>query len=39
MYIAKNSVETLGGKVWFSSVENVGSTFFIDLPLKAVAKS
>ncbi len=38
MYITKSSVEQLGGRVWFESQEGVGSTFFIDLPLKAVTK-
>ena len=38
MYITKSSIEQLGGKVWFESQENKGSTFFIELPLKAVVK-
>lgn len=33
LYIVKNAVEKLGGKVWFESEENKGSTFFVSLPL------
>ncbi|HNX10706.1 MAG TPA: ATP-binding protein [bacterium] len=38
MYITKSSIEQLGGRVWFESKENEGSTFFLDLPLKATIK-
>lgn len=37
LYIVKNAAEKLGGKVWFESEENKGSTFFVSLPLKATA--
>ena len=31
LYIAKNIVEQLGGKIWFKSIENVGSVFSFSL--------
>lgn len=34
LYIAKSIVEQAGGKLWFESVENSGSTFFISMPFK-----
>ena len=33
LYIAKSAIETLGGKIWYESKENVGSTFYFSLPL------
>ncbi len=33
LFIAKNIIEAHGGKVWFESKENEGSTFFFTLPL------
>lgn len=35
MYIVKSIVDHSGGKVWFESEENKGTTFFVDLPVKA----
>jgi PAS domain S-box-containing protein len=32
LYLVKGLVDTLGGKVWFKSVENKGSSFFFSLP-------
>jgi signal transduction histidine kinase len=32
LYIAKNIVEQSGGKIWFQSKENVGTTFSFSLP-------
>jgi two-component system sensor histidine kinase VicK len=32
MYIIKNIVEWHGGKIWFESEENQGTTFYIELP-------
>jgi signal transduction histidine kinase len=33
LYITKNIVEQSGGKFWFQSEENVGSEFYITLPI------
>lgn len=33
LYISKNIVEQLGGKIWFQSIENVGSMFSFSLPI------
>lgn len=32
LYIAKSILEQIGGKIWFESEENKGSTFFVLLP-------
>ncbi|MFA6383151.1 MAG: HAMP domain-containing sensor histidine kinase [Parcubacteria group bacterium] len=32
LYIAKNIVEQSGGKIWFQSKENIGTTFSFSLP-------
>jgi signal transduction histidine kinase len=34
LYISKNIIEQLGGKIWFQSVENLGSIFSFSLPIK-----
>ncbi len=33
LYVAKNIVEQHHGKIWFTSAENSGTTFFVSLPL------
>lgn len=33
LYTVKSILSQVGGKIWFSSKENVGTTFFITLPL------
>ena len=35
LYLCRELVERQGGRIWFESVENQGSTFFISLPLLA----
>ena len=34
LYIVKSVVNIIGGKIWFDSEENKGSTFYAELPLK-----
>ena len=34
LYLAKNIVEAHGGKIWFESKENLGTTLFVELPIK-----
>jgi two-component system, OmpR family, phosphate regulon sensor histidine kinase PhoR len=34
LYIAKTATKVLGGKIGFTSVEDKGTTFFVDLPLE-----
>lgn len=34
LYITKNIIEAHGGKIWFESKENQGSTFYFTLPYK-----
>jgi PAS domain S-box-containing protein len=36
LYVAKSVVEAFGGKIWFESEENKGTSFYITLPLKGV---
>ncbi|TSC81974.1 MAG: Uncharacterized protein G01um101420_757 [Parcubacteria group bacterium Gr01-1014_20] len=38
LYIAKSIVEQAGGKLWFESVENSGTTFYATLPLGEIKK-
>ena len=38
LYIAKLVVEAHSGKIWFTSAENEGSTFYISLPMSTVGK-
>lgn len=33
LYIAKTIVDGLNGRIWFDSIENRGTTFFIELPV------
>lgn len=34
LYVSKNIIEKHGGKIWFESVENQGTTFFVELLIK-----
>lgn len=38
LYIIKSTLEKTGGKIWFESVENKGSTFYVTLPLEGMKK-
>lgn len=38
LYIAKNIVEQLGGKIWFDSVEGLGSIFSFSVPVNKKTK-
>jgi PAS domain S-box-containing protein len=38
LYIVKAIVERSGGKIWFESEENKGTTFFIELPKEGMPK-
>ncbi|HTE48779.1 MAG TPA: ATP-binding protein [Candidatus Paceibacterota bacterium] len=38
LYIAKSVVENSGGKIWFESKENAGTTFYVTIPMYSVKK-
>lgn len=38
LYIAKSIIEQSGGKLWFDSEENKGTTFYATLPIKGTKK-
>jgi signal transduction histidine kinase len=39
LYIAKNIIEQLNGKIWFDSVENLGSIFSFSVPVSRKGKN
>jgi signal transduction histidine kinase/ABC-type amino acid transport substrate-binding protein len=38
LYISKTIIEKLGGKIWFISEENKGSTFYVEIPLQEMTQ-
>ena len=38
LYIIKETIEKTGGKIWFESTENKGSTFYVEIPLEGMKK-
>lgn len=36
LYIIKSVVENVGGKIWFESIENKGTSFYVTLPLSGM---
>ena len=38
LYLVKSVIEQAGGKTWFESKENVGTTFFIKIPLEGMKR-
>jgi len=34
LYVCKSAIEKLGGKIWFQSKENKGTTFYFTIPIK-----
>lgn len=39
LYLVKGLVETLGGKIWFESIEKQGTTFYVRLPIEYSGKA
>ncbi len=38
LYIVKETIEKTGGKIWFESKENIGTTFYVTIPLEGMKK-
>lgn len=38
LYLVKSIIEHSGGKVWFESEENKGTTFFVEIPIMGMKK-
>lgn len=39
LHVAKGAIESQGGKMWFTSTEGKGTTFYFDLPIKEAPKN
>ncbi len=39
LYVAKNIMEQHGGRIWFESAENAGSTFYVSIPIERSASA
>ena len=38
LYIVKSLLQGAGGEIWFESVENKGTTFFVAIPAEGMKK-
>lgn len=38
LYVIKSVVEKSGGKIWFESIENEGTTFYVELPMSGMKR-
>lgn len=38
LYIVKSVIDAYKGKIWFESKENIGSTFYVTIPLKSASQ-
>ncbi|MBK6836653.1 MAG: HAMP domain-containing histidine kinase [Bacteroidetes bacterium] len=36
--MVKNIVESFDGKIWFETAQNVGTSFYVSLPIKSTSK-
>lgn len=39
LVITKRFVDLMGGKIWFTSEYEIGTTFYVDIPLKVIDAS